>query len=108
MNLSEEDIKRIEYTHKQLRAAGASMADAADQFRRIGLSMKQCGIELKNFAAAIRDVELMQLLRDYYDLQGVDDENVDLATDGLLGRALITFQLEWKRFWKALWEGLTS
>lgn len=100
----EQKLKIAQQMGERMRAAGMSMAEAAEAFKKLGLAAKQLDAELKKYAAAARHKELMERLREWYHLEGVDDENVDLATKGLLGRAIIELKMAWRDFWREVWK----
>ena len=104
MNQSDEDLIKIaEQMAKRMRAAGMSMKEAAEQFRQLGLAAKQLDDQLKKWQEATYQNELMDRLREWYGLEGADNQLVDEATKGLLGRALIELKMRWREYWAQVW-----
>ena len=72
MNQHDDKMAKIaQQMGERMRAAGMSMQEAAEAFKKLGLAAKQLDAELKKYAAAMRHKELMERLRDYYDLAGL-------------------------------------
>lgn len=100
--MNQNDVEAYERACAAMKAAGVSFKEAAEAFRQVGLAADKLERQMRQFAIA-QSRELIAELRAYYDMQGGDDWDVLVATEGTLGRALIELRLAWRRWWKEVW-----
>lgn len=100
--MNQRDVEAYERACAAMRAAGVSLGEAAESFRKIGLAAKELERQMREFAIA-RNRELIAELRRYYDLEGYDDWEVLVVTAGTVGRAFIELRIAARQFWKELW-----
>lgn len=100
--MNQHDVEAYQKACAAMRAAGVSLGEAAESFRKLGLAAKELERQMKKLAV-LMNRDLIDALREHYDLEGFDDWDVLLVTKGTLGRALIELRLAARRFWKELW-----
>lgn len=101
--MSQHEVEAYQNACAAMRAAGVSLGEAAESFRQLGLAAKELERQMREFAVA-QNRELIERLRDYYDLEGFDDWDVLMVTAGTLGRAIIELRIAAARCWKEVWK----
>jgi hypothetical protein len=100
--MNQHDVEAYERACAAMRAAGVSLGEAAESFRKLGLAAKELERQMREFAIA-QNRELITELRSYFDLSMYDDWEVLQVTNGTVGRAFIELRIAARRFWKELW-----
>jgi hypothetical protein len=101
--MNQSDAEAYARAAAAMKSAGISLGEAAESFRKLGLAAKELERQMKAFAVA-QNKELIERLRAYYDMEGFDDWDVLVVTNGTLGRAIIELKMAWRDFWREFWK----